>query len=47
MMSEVKYKAKYGGLEILAPKQMIQRLPIALTQVDAGYTSENLLNEVR
>ena len=26
---------------------MLQRLPIALTQVKAGNTSENLLNEIR
>ena len=29
------------------PKQMLQRLPIALAQVKAGNTSENLLNEIR
>ena len=27
--------------EILTPKQMLQRLPIALAQVKAGNTSEN------
>ena len=26
---------------------MLQRLPIALAQVKAGITSENLLNEIR
>ena len=26
---------------------MLQRLPIALAQVTAGYTSENLLNGIR
>ena len=26
---------------------MLQRLPIALTQVKAGKTSENLLNEIK
>ena len=26
---------------------MLQRLPIALEQVKAGHTSENLLNEIR
>ena len=26
---------------------MIQRLPIALAQVKAGITSENLVNEIR
>ena len=35
------------GLRILTPKQMIQRLPVALAQVKAGNTSENLLNEIR
>ena len=33
-------------LKILAPKQMLQRLPIALLQVNTGKTSENLLNEI-
>ena len=31
----------------LTPKQMIQRLPIALAEVKAGNNSENLLNEIR
>ena len=35
------------GLKILTPKQMLRRLPIALAQVKAGNTSENLLNEIR
>ena len=26
---------------------MVQRLPVALAQVKAGNTSENLLNEIR
>ena len=48
MLYEAKYKAKYGrGLKILSTKQMLQRLPIALAQVKAGNTSENLLNEIR
>ena len=34
-------------LKILTPKQILQRLPIALAQVKAGNTSENLLNEIR
>ena len=34
-------------LKLLRPKQMLQRLPIALTQVKAGNNSENLLNEIR
>ena len=41
-------KQKYGeGLKILTPKQMLQILPIALAQVKAGNTYENLLNEIR
>ena len=52
MMSEAKSKAKQNktkgtGLKILTPKQMLQRLPIALAQVKAGNYSENLLNEIR
>ena len=35
------------GLKILTPKQMPQRLPIALAQVKAGNTFENLLTEIR
>ena len=35
------------GLKILTPKQMLQRLPIALAQVKAGNNSEHLLNENR
>ena len=35
------------GSKILTPKQMLHRLPIALAQVKAGNTSENLLNEIR
>ena len=35
------------GLKILTPRQMLQRLPIALAQVKAGNNSENLLNEIR
>ena len=33
------------GIKILTPKQMLQRSPIALAQVKASNTSENLLNE--
>ena len=48
MVSEAKYKSIYEeGLKILTPKQMLRRLPIALAQVKAGNTSENLLNEIR
>ena len=34
-------KQKGKGLKILTPKQMLQRLLIALAQVKAGNTSEN------
>ena len=34
-------------LKIVTPKEMIQRLPIALAQVKAGNKSESLLNEIR
>ena len=48
MMSHVKYRAtERAGLKILTPKEMLQRLPIALTQVKAGNNSESLLNEIR
>ena len=52
MMSEAKTKAKQNetkgtGLKILTPKQMLQRLPIALALVKAGNNSENFLNEIR
>ena len=43
LLSEAKYKAKYErGLKMLTPKQKLQRLPIALAQVKADNTSENL-----
>ena len=48
IVSEAKYEAKQGkGLKILSPKQMLQRLSIALAQVKAGKMFENLLNEIR
>ena len=41
-------KTKRGKeLKILTPKQMIQILPIVLSQVKAGNISENFLNEIR
>ena len=50
--SEAIYKSKQNetegtGLKIITPKQMFQRLPIALAQVKAGNNSESLLNEIR
>ena len=52
MMIDSNYKAKQDktsqtGLKILTPKQLLQRLPIALAQVKACNNSENLLNEIR
>ena len=47
-MSDAKYRTNKGtGLKILTPKQMLQRLPIALAQVKACNNSESLLNEIR
>ena len=40
-------ETKGKGLKIVTPKQMLQRLPIALAQVKAGNNSESLLNEIR
>ena len=41
-------KSKQGtGLKILAPNQMLKKLPIALAQIKAGNNSESLLNEIR
>ena len=49
MLSDGNYNAKQNETKgkVLTPKQMIQRLPIALAQVKAGNNSENLLNEIR
>ena len=52
MFSDANYRAKQNetkgtGLKILTPKQMLQRLPIALAQVKAGSNSENSLYEIR
>ena len=35
------------GLKILAPNQMLSRLPITLAQLKARNNSENLKNEIR
>ena len=40
-------KQEGTGLKILAPNQMLKRLPIALAQIKAGNNSESLLNEIR
>ena len=39
-------KTKGTGFTILTPKQLLQRLPIALVPVKAGNNSESLLNEI-
>ena len=36
-----------SGLKILAPGQMLSRLPITLAQLHAGNNSEKLKNEIR
>ena len=42
------YNSKHGkGLKKLTPKQMLQKLPIALALLKAGNTPENLQNEIR
>ena len=51
MLSDANYDARQNetkgtGLKILIPKQMLQRLPIALAQVKADNNSESFLNEV-
>ena len=48
-VSEVKSRAEQEGtgLKILTPKQMLQRLLIALAQIKAGTNSKSLLNEIR
>ena len=51
MILDAAYKSKQNetkgkGLKILTPKQMLQRLPITLAQVQAGNNSESLLNEI-
>ena len=37
----------HSNLKVLSPKQVCQKLPIALAQIKAGNTSENFLNEIR
>ena len=52
MLSDANYDARKNktegkGLKILTPKQMLQRLPIALARLKAGNNSKSLLNEIR
>ena len=37
----------HSNLKILSPKQMLQRLAIALAQAKVSNTSKNLLNKIR
>ena len=49
MLAHVPHVAKvsdHSNFKILSPEQMLQRLPIALAQVNACDTFENLLNEI-
>ena len=47
LLSGTKLKAIHGeGLKILTPKPMLQRLPIALTQVKASNNSANVLSKI-
>ena len=42
------YKTKQRkGLKILTPKQMLQRLPVAIAQVKTVKNSKKLLNKTR
>ena len=52
MVLDTSYESKQNEtkgkrLKIPTPKQMLQRLPIALAQVKAGNNSESLVNEIR
>ena len=52
IQNDAGYKAKQDetkgtGLKILTPKQLLQRLPIALAQIKDSNNSESLLSEVR
>ena len=48
MISVAKYETiNTEGIKILTLKQIIQWLTIPLSQVKVGFTSENLLNQIR
>ena len=48
MAFEARHEAtKETALKVLIPRQMLQRLPIAVARVKAGNDSESLLNEIR
>ena len=42
-----KRKERRQGLKILTPNQMLSRLPLSLTQLEAGNNSEKLKNKIR
>ena len=47
ILSKAKQEAKHGkGFKILTHKQMLQRFPIAFSQVKAGNTHKNVLNKI-
>ena len=47
LVFEAKFKVMHGKkLKMLTPKQMVQRLPIALAQVETSTTSQKLLNKI-
>ena len=47
MQNQMKLREQGTGLKILIPRQMLQRLPIALAQIKDSNNSESLLNEIR
>ena len=47
LVTKQKNETTETGLKILSPKQMFQRSPVALTQLESGNHSESLLNEIR
>ena len=47
-VSQKIYESKQGTrLKILTPKQILQSLPLSLSEISAGNNSESLLNEIR
>ena len=47
-MSKNIFESKQGKrLKILTPNQMLKRLPLLLSEISGGNSSESLLNEIR
>ena len=46
-MGETSSQQKETEIQLLTPKQMLLRLPIALAQIKAANNSQTLLNEIR